>query len=116
MRISDWSSDVCSSDLPEAEAQLVLAEATLNYNERMLANLRASLANGGSATILTGGGADGAPVLSKLSPPELGARITELESTYGLAKATRTTTGARPDAGPRCGQGTAGKEGVRRAE
>src|SRR3546814_8931386 len=126
MRISDWSSDVCSSDLflvivaalyerlfviepdfaavtapeiriyaptdgelaphefdpgdtvkrdqvlvevndPEAEAQLVLAEATLNYNERMLENLRASLANGGSATILTGGGADRAPVPARKS-------------------------------------------------
>src|SRR3546814_9912566 len=99
MRISDWSSDVCSSDLPEAEAQLVLAEATLNYNERMLENLRASLANGGSATILTGGGADGAPVLSKLSPLELRARIKELESTYGFAKAKLRALEARTAAG-----------------
>src|SRR3546814_9217688 len=159
MRISDWSSDVCSSDLflvivaalyerlfviepdfaavtapeiriyaptdgelaphefdpgdmvkrdqvlvevndPEAEAQLVLAEATLNYNARMLENLRESLAAGGSATILTGGTGDGeAPVLSKLSPLELRARIKELESTYGFAKAKLRALEARPAAG-----------------
>src|SRR3546814_7548556 len=67
----------------------------------MLENLRASLANGGSATILTGGGADGAPVLSKLSPLELRARIKELESTYGFAKAKLRALEARTAAGPR---------------
>src|SRR3546814_14934065 len=66
----------------------------------MLENLRASLANGGSATILTGGGADGAPVLSKLSPLELRARIKELESTYGFAKAKLRALEARTAAGP----------------
>ncbi|HEY9549979.1 MAG TPA: HlyD family efflux transporter periplasmic adaptor subunit [Kiloniellaceae bacterium] len=85
---------------PEAEAQLVLAEATLNYNARMLENLRESLAAGGSATILTGGTGDGeAPVLSKLSPLELRARIKELESTYGFAKAKLRALEARTAAG-----------------
>ena len=84
---------------PEAEAQLVLAEATLNYNERMLENLRESLASGGSATILTGDGDDGAPVISKLSPLELRARIKELESTYGFAKAKLRALQARTAAG-----------------
>jgi multidrug resistance efflux pump len=84
---------------PEAEAQMVLAEATLNYNERMLENLRESLASGGSATILTGGGDDGAPVISKLSPLELRARIKELESTYGFAKAKLRALQARTAAG-----------------
>lgn len=84
---------------PEAEAQQVLAEATLNYTERMLENLRESLASGGSATLLTAGSDDGAPVLSKLSPLELRARIKELESTYGFAKAKLRALEARTAAG-----------------
>src|SRR3546814_7443375 len=65
----------------------------------MLENLRASLANGGSATIRTGVRADGAPVLSKLSPLELRARIKELESTYGFSKAKLRALEARTAAG-----------------
>lgn len=84
---------------PEAEAQQVLAEATLNYTERILANLRESLASGGSATVLTAGADDGAPVLSELSPLELRARIKELESTYGFAKAKLRALEARTAAG-----------------
>jgi multidrug resistance efflux pump len=84
---------------PEAEAQKVLAEATLNYTERVLQNLRESLEAGGSATVLTAGDNDGAPVLSKLSPLELRARIKELESTYGFAKAKLRALEARTAAG-----------------
>src|SRR3546814_16219424 len=120
MRISDWSSDVCSSDLflvivaalyerlfviepdfaavtapeiriyaptdgelaphefdpgdmvkrdqvlvevndPEAEAQLVLAEATPNNNARLLENLRDSLAAGARPPSLTGAPPTGQP-------------------------------------------------------
>lgn len=84
---------------PEAEAQLVLAEATLNYNERMLENLRESLESGGGATVVSGGGEDGAPVITELSPLELRARIKELESTYGFAKAKLRALQARSAAG-----------------
>jgi mannuronan synthase len=84
---------------PEAEAQLVLAEATLNYTERMLENLRESLEAGGSATMVSGGGDDGAPVITELSPLELRARIKELESTYGFAKAKLRALQARSTAG-----------------
>src|SRR3546814_18710221 len=65
----------------------------------MLEDRRAGRANGGSATSLTGGGADGAPVLSKLSPLELRASIKELESTYGFAKAKLRALEARTAAG-----------------
>lgn len=84
---------------PEAEAQRVLAEATLNYTERMLENLREAQASGGSATVLASGDDDGAPVLSELSPLELRARIKELESTYGFAKAKLRALVARTAAG-----------------
>jgi mannuronan synthase len=84
---------------PEAEAQLVLAEATLSYNERMLENLRESLESGGSATVVSGGGEDGAPVITELSPLELRSRIKELESTYGFAKAKLRALEARSAAG-----------------
>lgn len=85
---------------PEAEAQLVLAEATLNYNEQMLENLRESLQAGGSATIVSGGADDGgAPVLTELSPLELRARIKEFETTYGFAKAKMRALEARTAAG-----------------
>src|SRR3546814_9737879 len=85
---------------PEAEAQLVLAEATLNYNARMLENLRERLADGGSATILTGGTGDGEePGLSKLRPHEMRERDKERESTYGFAKGKLRALEARTAAG-----------------
>lgn len=83
---------------PEAEAQLVLARATLSYSERMLENMRESLNAGRSATVVSGG-SDGEPVLTKLSPLELRARIKELESSYGFAKAKLRALEARSAAG-----------------
>ena len=83
---------------PEAEAQLVLARATLSYTERMLENLRESLESGRSATVVSGG-SDGAPVITDLSPLELRARIKELESSYGFAKAKLRALEARNAAG-----------------
>lgn len=85
---------------PEAEAQLVLAKATLTYNERMLENLRASLEDGGGGTMVSGGAADdGAPVITELTPLELRARIKEFETTYGFAKAKVRALEARSVAG-----------------
>lgn len=86
---------------PEAQAQLALAEATLIYNERMLANLKQSLEKGGGKTTIVSGGASGgeAPVVTELSPLELRARIEEFESSDGFAKAKLRALKARLAAG-----------------
>jgi len=85
---------------PEAEAQLILAEATLRYNERMLENMRESLETGASVTVVSGGAGDGgAPALARLSPLELRSRIKEFETTHGFAKAKLRALEARTAAG-----------------
>jgi multidrug resistance efflux pump len=87
---------------PEVDAQLTLAEATLSYNERLLENMREGLkSNGGDTASIISAGPDAgaAPVLAKLSPLELRARIKELETTYAFAKAKRNALRARKVAG-----------------
>lgn len=87
---------------PEITAQLTLAEATLNYNERLLKNLKDSInsdGNGRATVISSGPGADGVPTLTRLSPLERRARISELETNYTFAQAKLTALKARNDSG-----------------
>ena len=87
---------------PEIDAQLTLADATLKYNEHLLENMKESLRSdhGGSATVISAGSAsDGAPVITKLSPLELRARVKEIETTYTFAKAKLAALKARATSG-----------------
>ena len=87
---------------PEIDAQLTLADATLKYNEHLLANMKESLRNdrGGSASVISAGSAsDGAPVVTKLTPLELRARVKEIETTYTFAKAKLEALKARASSG-----------------
>jgi multidrug resistance efflux pump len=89
--------DVVKRDQPliriedrEAKAQLVLARATLKYNENLIANLRESMkkGKGGSVTITTGGPESGsAPAIVKLTPLQVRTRIKELETALLFTKA-----------------------------
>ena len=88
---------------PEAQAQLVLAEATLHYNDRLLQNLQESLERpedkGGTAFMSGGAASGGAPVLTKLTPLETRSRITELQSTHDFAVARIESLRARASTG-----------------
>lgn len=87
---------------PEIDAQLTLADATLKYNERLLQNMKESLKSDsrGSATVISAGSvSDGAPVVTKLTPLELRARVQEIESTYTFAKAKLEALKARARSG-----------------
>jgi multidrug resistance efflux pump len=74
---------------PEATAELALAQATLRYNEHLVANLREAVtkAQGGRLTVVSGGADEGAPTLTDLTPLEAQARIEEFESSREYAQA-----------------------------
>src|SRR3546814_19740569 len=94
MRISDWSSDVCSSDLSGAFAQISLAIATY-YDSRVLENIKQHEIAVRSAVLMRLADQDEA----ELSPPEVKERLQAelktavnevLSETAGFVGFTRT--------------------------
>src|SRR3546814_11624138 len=112
MRISDWSSDVCSSDLLEKQlanarnqaAQVIPAEAfaRLEANDRAVAEARAAV-NAGATTIELTGDATGITIggepLTPNSPRTLTGE-TQIALTRGVLvlrpPATAASAAARP--------------------
>src|SRR3546814_17483124 len=93
MRISDWSSDVCSSDLHAARAQA--PEAELVYNDFMSWGAGSATHRAGVLRLLAGFRARGVPVdtlgiQSHLvtSGPDIGATVARQEGEWQIGRAS----------------------------
>src|SRR3546814_897330 len=66
MRISDWSSDVCSSDLPDAVVKAVSAGRSIDVSQPFPLTIKRSIVNGSQRIELVGCPHDRLPWLKSL--------------------------------------------------